>query len=89
MGEVVTTIKLNPESPDVDLEKMKEEIKESIPEGAELHKINEEPIAFGLVALIVMVVTEDAEGGTEKVEGNLAKIKGVSNIEVTDTRRLM
>jgi len=89
MGEVVTTIKLNPESPDVDLEKMKEEIKESIPEGAELHKINEEPIAFGLVALIVMVVTEDAEGGTEKVEENLAKIEGVSNIEVTDTRRLM
>jgi len=89
MGEVVTTIKLNPESPDVDLEKMKEEIKASIPEGTEVHKIEEEPIAFGLVALIVMVVTEDAEGGTEKVEENLAKIEGVSNIEVTDTRRLM
>jgi len=89
MGEVVTTIKIMPESPDVDLEKIKEDIKVSIPEGAELHKIEEEPIAFGLVALIVMVVTEDAEGGTEKVEENLAKIEGVSNIEVTDTRRLM
>ena len=89
MGEVVATIKLMPESPEVDLEKIKEEIMASIPEGAEFHKIDEEPIAFGLVALNVMVVVNDAEGGTEKVEENLARIEGVSNIEVTDTRRLM
>ena len=89
MGDVVATIKLMPESPDVDLEKMKEAVKASIPEGAEFHKIDEEPIAFGLVALNVMVVVGDAEGGTEKVEENLAKIDGVSNVEVTDTRRLM
>jgi len=89
MGEVVAIIKLMPESPEVDLEKMKEDVKASIPEGAEFHKIEEEPIAFGLVALNVMVIVGDVEGGTEKVEENLAKIKGVSNVEVTDTRRLM
>lgn len=89
MGEVIATIKLMPESPEVDLEKMKEDVKTSIPESAEFHKIDEEPIAFGLVALNVMVIVGDAEGGTEKVEENLAKIKGVSNVEVTDTRRLM
>lgn len=89
MGEVIATIKLMPESPEVDLEQMKEDIKISIPEGAEFHKIDEEPIAFGLVALNVMVIVGDAEGGTEKVEENLAKVKGVSNVEVTDTRRLM
>ncbi|MGB9937420.1 MAG: elongation factor 1-beta [Methanobacterium sp.] len=89
MGDVVATIKLMPESPDVDLEKMKSDIQTSIPEGAELHKIDEEPIAFGLVALNVMVIVGDAEGGTEKVEENLGKIEGVSNVEVTDTRRLM
>lgn len=89
MGEVVATIRLMPESPEVDLEKMKTDIQASIPEGAEFHKIEEEPIAFGLVALNVMVVVGDAEGGTEKVEENLSKVEGVSNIEVTDTRRLM
>jgi len=89
MGEVVAIIKLMPESPEVDLEKMKEDVKASIPEGAEFHKIEEEAIAFGLVALNVMVIVGDVEGGTEKVEENLAKIKGVSNVEVTDTRRLM
>ncbi len=89
MGEVVATIKVMPESPDVDLEKMKNDIIASIPENAEFHKIDEEPIAFGLIALNVMVVVGDAEGGTEKVEENITKIQGVSNIEVADIRRLM
>jgi elongation factor 1-beta len=89
MGEVVATIKLMPESPDEDLVKIKENVVKSIPSEAELHKIEEEPIAFGLVALLVMVVVSDAEGGTEKVEENLSQIEGVTSIEVVDIRRLM
>jgi elongation factor 1-beta len=89
MGEVVATIKVMPESPDVDLEKIKEEIIKSIPEGAEFHKIDEEPIAFGLVALKVMVVVDDGEGGTEEVEEVLSKIENISSVEVEDVRRLM
>ncbi len=68
MGEVVATIKLMPESPDVDLAQIKENVEKSIAVGTEFHKIEEEPIAFGLVALNVMVIVDDAEGGTEKAE---------------------
>ncbi len=89
MGEVVATIKLLPESPDVDIKKIKEEVKVSIPEDAKLHKIEEEPIAFGLTALNIMVVVGDVEGGTEKVEEKLSKIEGISNVEVIDIRRLI
>jgi elongation factor 1-beta len=89
MGEVVATIKLMPESPDIDMEKLKEDVGKSIPENTELHKIEEEPIAFGLVALNVTVVVSDAEGGTEPVEANLSKLEGVASIEVVDIRRLM
>lgn len=89
MGEVVATIKLMPESPDVDLEKIKEDIIKSIPEDAEFHKIEEDPIAFGLVALKLMVVVGDTEGGTEKVEENLSKVENISSVEVEDIRRLM
>lgn len=89
MGEVVATIKLMPESPDVDLEKIKQAIESCMPEEAELHKIEEEPIAFGLVALNALVIVDDGEGGTEAVEANFAKIDDVSNVEVTDIRRLM
>jgi elongation factor 1-beta len=89
MGEVVTTIKLMPESPDVDLENIKKNIESSMPEGTELHQIEEEPIAFGLVALNVMVIVDDGEGGTEEVEAKLKQLEGISNIEVVDVRRLM
>lgn len=89
MGEVVATIKLMPESPEMDLDKVKSEIKELIPEDTELHSIEEEPIAFGLVALNVMVVVDDGEGGTEQVEENLSKIDEIASLEVVDVRRLM
>ncbi len=89
MGEVVATIKLMPDSPDIDIEKIKREVEKSIPEEAELHKIEEEPIAFGLIALKVMVVVGDIEGGTEKVEEKLSKIENVGSVEVVDVRRLM
>jgi len=39
--------------------------------------------------LIVTVIVGDAEGGTEEVEANLAKLEDIGNIEVTDIRRLM
>jgi elongation factor 1-beta len=89
MGEVVATIKLMPESPDEDLIKIKEKIEKSIPSETELYKIEEEPIAFGLVALLIIVVVSDAEGGTEEVEEIMSKIEGVASIEVVDIRRLM
>jgi len=89
MGEVVATIKLMPDSPDIDIAKIKEQVEKSIPEEVELHKIEEEPIAFGLIALNVMVVVGDIEGGTEKVEEALSKIENVGSVEVVDVRRLM
>ena len=89
MGEVVATVKLMPESPDVDLEQIKINAQNAVNEEAELHKIDEEPIAFGLVSLNVMFIVDDGEGGTEPVEEKLAQIQGVSSVEVLDVRRLM
>lgn len=89
MGEVVITIKLMPESPDENLENIKSEVANVLPSDNELHKIEEEPIAFGLVALNVMIVVDDGEGGSEEAEAAFAKINGVSTVEVTDLRRLM
>ncbi|BBL61854.1 MAG: elongation factor 1-beta [Methanobrevibacter arboriphilus] len=89
MGEVVATVKLMPESPDVDLEQMKIDAQNVVSEDAELHKIDEEPIAFGLVALNVMFIIDDGEGGTEIVEEKLAKLPNVNSVEVLDVRRLM
>ncbi len=89
MGEVLTTMKIMPDSPDVDLEAIKATIKDSMPEGAEIHDIAEEPIAFGLVAVILNFIAEDGEGGSEPVEEMVSGIEGVASIEITGVGRLM
>ena len=89
MGEVLTTMKIMPESPDVELDAIKETIKNSMPEGAEIHEISEEPIAFGLVAIILSFITEDGEGGSEAVEAMVSEIDDVASFEITGVGRLM
>ena len=89
MGEVLTTMKIMPDSPDIDLEAIKSTIESSMPEGARIHEISEEPIAFGLVAVILQFITDDGEGGSEAVEEMVQSIEGVASFEVTGVGRLM
>jgi len=85
MGKVLATIKVMPDGLEVDINKLEEEIKQKInPE-----RIDKQPIAFGLVALIVEKVIADDEGEIEKVENTLKSIEGVSSIEVTNLTRLL
>ena len=89
MGEVMNTLKVMPENPDVDLEQLKAAIADLVKEPASLHAIEEEPIAFGLVALNTMVIVEEGEGGTDAIEAAIAELEDVASVEVTATGRLM
>ena len=89
MSEVVATMKVMPETVEIDLEELKADITANIPDSAELHKIEEEPIAFGLVALNVMFVVEDGEGGTEPTEEAIRNLGNVASAEITHTTRLI
>ena len=82
MGEVVATLKIMPESPDVDLEALKAAIQAAMPAEAEFHKIEEEPIAFGLVALNLIFIIEDGEGGTESTEEAMAKFMHENELDL-------
>lgn len=88
MGEVAAKIKIMPTGIDVDLNGLKEALKKVIPDGARLHSFAEEPVAFGLKALIVVVKVGDVEGGTEKVEEAFSKVKGVESVNVVELGRL-
>ncbi|MEA3324967.1 MAG: elongation factor 1-beta [Euryarchaeota archaeon] len=89
MGEVVAVIKIMPNGVDVDLEKLKEDLAAVMPAGIDLNGIAEEPIAFGLVALMVTVVVGDVEGGTESVENAFAEVSGVESVQVAEIGRLL
>jgi len=88
MATAGVQFKIMPESLDVDLKKLKEKIKEKIESfnSGVFNESKEEPIAFGLKALIVtFALSESIE--VDEVENSIKKIKGVSSIELIDYRR--
>ena len=84
MGEVAAVLKIMPESPEVDMNKIMDSIKGAIPSYARLHGMQVMDIAFGLKALKVAVILGDKTGGTEEIEANIAKIPGVESVEVEE-----
>ncbi|MDD2440407.1 MAG: elongation factor 1-beta [Methanosarcinaceae archaeon] len=89
MGEVAAKIKVMPADVETDLEALKKKLAAAVPEGSELYgEIQEEPIAFGLKALIVTVIVGDQEGGTEAVEEAFAKVEGAESIQILELGRL-
>jgi elongation factor 1-beta len=76
MGNVAVTLKIMPESPDIDLEKTKDEISKKI----EIKDSRIESIAFGLKALKILVVIPDK--GVDELKEDLKNIDGVSEVEI-------
>jgi elongation factor 1-beta len=85
VAEVAVTLRLMPESAEVDLNRLEAMIRERI----NVHSISREPIAFGLEALRVVAVVEDAAGGTEPLEKELSGLPGIGNVQVIGLTRLL
>jgi len=87
MGIAAVKIKVMPSSPDTDLEEIKEEIKIlSETAGAKNLSITEEPIAFGLTALILFFAWDESQE-IESFEEKLRSLDNVNSVEVIDMRR--
>jgi elongation factor 1-beta len=81
MGTVAVIARVMPESPDVDLEKLKSALKKKLPG---IQDIREEPIGFGLKALKLAAVVNDAGGETDAIERSLAEVPGVERAEIVE-----
>ena len=88
MAKVVASIKLFPEDIIANEDEMKEAIKKALPDNSTLYRIDDEPIAFGLIALIAHIVIPESSGELEKVEEALRKVKGISEVETLLVRRI-
>ena len=76
-----------PSSPDTDLEKIKEQGQKIIEEkGGEVTKFEEEPIAFGIVALYAYTRVDEKKE-TDFIENAFRDLEGVSGVEIVDYRR--
>ncbi|MBU2616797.1 MAG: elongation factor 1-beta [Nanoarchaeota archaeon] len=87
MSLMAVKIKVMPTSPEVDLEELKNKIRKRIIDSSNSNvKFEEEPIAFGLKALIISLGwPEDRE--LDSLEEELKKIENVNSVEVIDIRR--
>lgn len=80
MAKAIITFKLMPESPDVDLEPIKEEALKIAKKAGSIGEMQakEEPIAFGLKAVLIMamytVEGSDFDGIAEKM-GKIGKVQ--------------
>jgi elongation factor 1-beta len=88
MGQIVATMKIFPEDVIISPDDIKEAIKKALPETVSIHRIDEEPIAFGLVALIAHLIMPDAGGIINEVEETIKNIQGVSQVEALLVRRV-
>jgi len=88
MGFVVVTYKVFPEDIVKDFGPLKKEIESRLPKSAELSGYGQEPVAFGLEALLVQIrFPEDEHGIVDELETKLAEIKGVSQVQTMMVRR--
>lgn len=90
MFNLIATLRVLPESVDVDLDALEKSIRGLIPSHMEIHTVEREPIAFGLVALRVTLLTTDNEkGDITPVEEGIQSLDAVSQVEVVDVRRTL
>jgi elongation factor 1-beta len=82
MANMLVSMKIFPSDITVDLSQLKQQIENSLPKDSSVRKFAEEPIAFGLKALIAhILIPEDKQDSLEKIENIIKQINGVSNVE--------
>jgi elongation factor 1-beta len=86
-GIVAVIVKIMPSSPDTNLEEIKEKAKSTMEaEGAQNLSFEENPIAFGLKAIMLKMAWPE-EKDTDIIENKLAEIENVSSVNIEDYRR--
>ncbi|MEB3807115.1 MAG: elongation factor 1-beta [Desulfurococcales archaeon] len=89
MARVAVVMKVLPSSVEITPQQLLEKIKETLPSDYQIMGSGEEPIAFGLKALKVIIsIPEETEGGTEKLEELIKSIDIVEEVEVETVHRL-
>ncbi|MBS7610065.1 elongation factor 1-beta, partial [Candidatus Bathyarchaeota archaeon] len=60
----------------------------SLPEGMSIRRSLEEPIAFGLKALVLQIVAKDEAGQMENMERRIRTVEGVGEVEILMISRI-
>ena len=89
MGDVAAKLRIMPKGVETDLENLKSKLEISLPKDVTLRGFAEEPIAFGLKAIVAVVIMGDAKGGTQAVEDAFTTVDGVESVQVVEVGRML
>jgi len=82
LAKVLVSMKIFPEDITIPFDKLKEQIQAIIPQDSKILRFDEEPIAYGLNALIAhILIPEEKQEELENIENGIKQIQGVSNIQ--------
>ncbi len=87
MAKVIAQIKIFPTETTVDLVELRKKVEAGLPAGTSVARFDEEPIAFGLVALVARIAMPEQEGQMDKVEEALKSVENVGEIQVVNVWR--
>lgn len=89
MAQVIASIKIFPSEATVNLGELKRKVEQSLPSNTSVHRYEEEPIAFGISALIAhILMPEDESGKMEQIEDSIKSISDVGEIQVVTVGRV-
>ncbi len=89
MANVMVSVKIFPSDIVKDMKGFQEAVRKSLEGKASVYKFEEEPVAFGLVALVAhIVMPEDIEGRMDEVEQRLKSLDGIGEVQVLVSRRV-
>lgn len=87
MGIALIKLKLMPTSPEINLKEIKQKAQKIIEENKGLRvAFEEEPIAFGLKAVITSFSLDESDE-LDPIEEALKKVENISSVQVVDMRR--
>ena len=89
MADVVVSLRIMPNNPNVDLSKIEAEAKKEIVGFCDSKEFKTQivPVAFGINSLNILFVMGESIGSTEELERKISQIDGVESVEVTDVRK--
>lgn len=89
MAKVIITLKVMPESLNINLNLLGKKIIKEVNKFADNPeiKMQTEEVAFGLKSLKIIFVMDENLGSTENLENKISQLIGVSSVKIVDARR--
>ena len=91
MAVVIVTLKIMPESPEINLDEVRAKAEKIITdfEGKISGEPEEEPVGFGLKALVLRFSVDESKGSPDPVAEAIEKLEGIRSAQVTMVSRAL